>query len=162
MVDFLNLPSRDRLVEITEQIATRAESAKYVHVELSQIFKKAGAEQEFKGLLEKFGEHAKNLEEQEKEPPHIWAGILPSAVKMQMEVEVDEKSKISRGYLQDNAAPDDINAAEMDKMFNEWLTNEGWTCKEGMICEAIGPAEPRLDKNGELIPVDLDRLEEKL
>ena len=162
MAKLSELPSKDILVQCTT-LATTAKAAGYLALSIERIFEKARVLEEFKGLVQKFHEHAETVVDKEREPPDIWRGILPTELKMQMDVDVRKKTTtIERGYLEDNATPDDKTTEQMDSLFHDWLAKAGWTCKDSIICEASERAKPKRDAAGALIPVDPKVLEEKL
>ncbi len=183
--NFSDLPPKAILVECTEKIATTGEGARYLALSIEAIFAKARVLDEFHGLVQKFKEHAETVEANEREFADIWGGVSPSTEfakytehrtvateqaidpvpvvpsKIKMEVELSKKTELNRGYLKDNASPDDKTVERMDSLFHAWLAKNNWTCQNAVIYEATPSGQPRLE-NGEVVPVDPELLKEKL
>ncbi len=187
MADLLSLPSKDILVECTEQIATTGEGARYLAESIETLFEKARVLDQFGGLVQKFHEHADTVVASERETSDIWGGLAPSTLfekdaehraeieaarvdpvpeepaKILMDINVDKDAKIERGYLQDNEAPTEQSTAQLNSLFYAWLAKKRWVYdEEEGLCEAMDTGEIMLDESGAVMRVDPKRIEEEL
>lgn len=179
------LPSKDILVDCTE-IATTADAARYLAVSIEAIFAKERVLEQFRGLVQKFHEHADEVEAGEMQQDQIWAGAAPPTLyeadaeqrieaeeqqvdpipevpeQVTMEIAFDDDNKLERGYIVNNEMPDEAMVRRLDSFFHGWLAKEKHLCRSQLILEATDTGEVKRDEQGEPVQADLDDFKERV
>ncbi len=181
----MTLPPSDVLAECAD-IATTGEAARYLAVSVEAIFVKERVLDQFRGLVQKFHEHADAVEAGERLQENIWDGDAPAteyvtdaerrigaeegrvapvseaADKVVMDIAFDEEGAIDRGYLVNNQAPDEATVKRMDAFLHGWFAKEGVLCRSQRIYEATDAGEIKMDTDGQPMQVDSFDLKDRL
>ncbi|MDF1677919.1 MAG: hypothetical protein P1U32_04415 [Legionellaceae bacterium] len=178
----MTLPPSEVLAECAD-IATTGDAARYLAVNVEAIFAKERVLDQFRGLVQKFHEHADAVEAGEWLQENIWGGDTPvteyaadaerrveteerrvtpvpeEADKVVMDVAFDEEGLIDRGYLVNNESPDEDMVKRLDSLLHGWFAKENLLCRSQRIYEATDAGDVKLDTDNQ--PVQVDSLELK-